>query len=160
MVDLDQCAHATINGCDKERRGWCPHPRSFSPSICLPSCPARCPPAQLFLSCACSSASTPTWRQALCWFLRSCWRQMRRPPPSTCSLRAPRSLLSGDHCFISGSLLNLSHSVFSSYTGSGCISHVHLPAAPLILFSRAGSFLLLTFYALLECTIYNVLTIL
>lgn len=43
MVDLDQCTHATINGCDKERRGWYPLPSSLSPSICLPSCPARCP---------------------------------------------------------------------------------------------------------------------
>lgn len=43
MVDLDQCTHATINGCDKERRGWYPLPSSLSSSIYLPSCPARCP---------------------------------------------------------------------------------------------------------------------
>lgn len=43
MVDLDQCTHATINGCDKERRGWYPLPSSLFPSICLPSCPACCP---------------------------------------------------------------------------------------------------------------------
>ena len=43
MVDLDQCTHATINGCDKEQQGWYPLPSSLSPSICLPSCPSRCP---------------------------------------------------------------------------------------------------------------------
>lgn len=43
MVDLDQCTHATINGCDKERRGWYPLPSSLSSSICLPSCPPPCP---------------------------------------------------------------------------------------------------------------------
>lgn len=43
MVDLDQCTHATINGCDKEQQGWYPLPSSLSPSICLPSCPSCCP---------------------------------------------------------------------------------------------------------------------
>lgn len=35
MVDLDQCAHATINGCDKEQRGWYPLP-SAPLSVYLP----------------------------------------------------------------------------------------------------------------------------
>lgn len=43
MVDLDQCTHATINGCDKEQQGWYPLPSSLSPSICLLSCPSHCP---------------------------------------------------------------------------------------------------------------------
>lgn len=43
MVDLDQCTHAKINGCDKERRGWYHLPSSLFSSICLPSCPPGCP---------------------------------------------------------------------------------------------------------------------
>ncbi|KAI4803827.1 hypothetical protein KUCAC02_025475 [Chaenocephalus aceratus] len=31
MVDLDQCTHATINGCDKEQQGWNQGRVSLSP---------------------------------------------------------------------------------------------------------------------------------
>lgn len=70
MVDLDQCTHATINGCDKEQQGWYPLPSSLSPSICLPSCPSRCPLPNCFsLTIA---------------HLHLRWRPPSRRPPCRC----------------------------------------------------------------------------
>ncbi len=43
MVDLDQCTHATINGCDKKRRGWYLFPISFSLLIFPPFMPIVLP---------------------------------------------------------------------------------------------------------------------
>lgn len=105
MVDLDQCAHATINGCDKERRGWYPHPSSFSPSICLSSCPARCPLPNCF---------SPTLVHLhLHWHPpggrpSAGFEVLQETDAALCislylfsqSASFP-SLLSGDHCFIS-----------------------------------------------------------
>lgn len=56
MVDLDQCTHATINGCDKERRDGT---RSFSlsPSISLPLRPVYCPLPNCLSPLLCPSAS-------------------------------------------------------------------------------------------------------
>lgn len=117
---------------------------SLAPSLLLSASPhaqpaAPCPIVSLVTRSS-ASALAPTRRQAHCW----CWgpadgRGARcdvcciHPPPSTCSLGELWALflsgLSWDHCFISPSptLLNLSHSLFLSYTGSGCISHVNLP---------------------------------
>ncbi|KAK1894265.1 Alpha-2B adrenergic receptor [Dissostichus eleginoides] len=94
MVDLDQCTHATINGCDKEQQGWYPLPSSLSPFYLPPLMPIPLPPAQLFLSDARSSASAlaPTRPQAL--------RRCRGPgvplmagvpdEPSAASIHLPR----------------------------------------------------------------------
>lgn len=94
MVDLDQCTHATINGWDKERRGWYPLPSSLSSSICLPWCPPCCPLPNCF--------SPMIAHLHLCWHppghgLSWCWGAADgegaswavcglQPPPSTCSM--------------------------------------------------------------------------
>lgn len=42
MVDLDQCTHATINGCDKKRRGWYLSPPLLSFSLSHSPFPSPC----------------------------------------------------------------------------------------------------------------------
>lgn len=95
MVDLDQCTHATINGCDKERRGWYPLPSSLSFYL-PPLMPSPLPPTQLFLADARSSASAlaPPRRRALCRCRgpadgrgARCAVCCIHPPPLTCSPR-------------------------------------------------------------------------
>lgn len=96
MVDLDQCTHATINGWDKERRGWYPLPSSLSSSICLPSCPPCCPLPNCF--------SLMIARLHLCWHppdrgLSGCRRRgclMGRlwPPSTSLNLLRGRTLSS------------------------------------------------------------------
>lgn len=136
MVDLDQCTHATINSCDKERRGWYPLPSSLFPSICLPSCPVCCPLpncsvlVHLHLHWYLPGGRPPAGAEVL---LVARAPDVLSAVSIYCSLRELWAFflsgLSGDHCFISSSptLLNLSHFVFLSCTGSGCISHVNLP---------------------------------
>lgn len=141
MVDLDQCTHATINGCDKEQQGWYPLPSSLSPSICLPSCPSRCPLPNCF--------SLTLVHLHLHWHL---------PVPRP-SAGAGVQLMSGVPDVLSAASIHLPqpapwensepssyqayHEItasspphpasvtflilFLSYTSSGCISHVNLP---------------------------------
>lgn len=61
MVDLDQCTHATINGCDKERRDGT-RSLSLSLSISLPLRPVYCPLPNCLspLLCPFASALAPT----------------------------------------------------------------------------------------------------
>ncbi|TNN28312.1 hypothetical protein EYF80_061542 [Liparis tanakae] len=93
MVDLDQCAHATINGCDKERRGWYPLPGSLSPSICLPSCPSRCPLPDCFslhsFICICTGTFPMPRSPLMAAGPDVPSAASIRLPPSTCSLGEP-----------------------------------------------------------------------
>lgn len=94
MVDLDQCTHATINGSDKERWGWYPLPSSLSSSICLPSCPPRCPLPNCFsLMIAHLHLHWHPPDHRLSWSPgpaddKGAWCAVCRlhPPPSTCSM--------------------------------------------------------------------------
>lgn len=142
MVDLDQCTHATINGCDKEQQGWYPLPSSLSPSICLPSCPSRCPLPNCFsLTIAhlhlhwhppghrpCVGVGVPLMA-GVPDVLSAASIRLPRPVPwenselsfyqtyHEITVSSPPPLT---HC-------NFSHSFFLSCSGSGCISHVILP---------------------------------
>lgn len=100
MVDLDQCTHATINGCDKERRGWYPLPSCLSSSICLPSCPPPCPLPNCFslmIAHLHLRWHPPGHRPSWCWGPaggKGAWCAVGclHPPRPTCSVGELRAL--------------------------------------------------------------------
>lgn len=167
MVDLDQCTHATINGCDKEQQGWYPLPSSLSPSICLPSCPSRCPLPNCF--------SLTIAHLHLHWHPpghRPCVGVgvplMAGVPDvlSAASIRLPRpvpwenselSFYQTYHEITVSSPPPLTHCNFSHSLSLLLWLWVYLtcysPTAVLTLLSHAERFLLLTVRAPLECTV-------
>lgn len=170
MVDLDQCTHATINGCDKEQQGWYPLPSSLSPSICLPSCPSRCPLPNCFsLTIAhlhlrwhppghrpCIGAGVPLMA-GVPDVLSAASIHRPRPVPRENSELSFLSDLSRDHCFISSSLThyNFSCSLFFLLRWFWVYLTCYSPTAVLTLLSHARRFLLLTVGALLGCAVYD-----
>ena len=172
MVDLDQCTHATINGCDKERRGWYPLPSSLFPSICLPSCPACCPLPNCFSPTLVhlhlhwhlpgggpsAGAAVPLMEGAPD-VLSAVSIHLPQPAPSE---NSEPSFYQAYHKITASSPPRPPSSTYLTLSFSPglaqAVSHMLISHGCTHSLQPYREFLLLTFDALLECTVYRVLT--